>query len=73
VQYNAAVACTDDLVAAVDDCGFDCKLLSVHNLSGGAEEQEERPQVGSSFKCRLPVSRYKHFAFMLLLHQQQHS
>jgi hypothetical protein len=47
VHYNAAVACTDDLVSAVDDCGFDCKLLSVHNLSGGADEQDDRPQVRS--------------------------
>lgn len=46
VQYNAAVTCTDDLVTAVDDCGFDCKLLSVHSLEEQAEEQ--RPQVGGS-------------------------
>lgn len=45
VNYNAAVACTDDLVTAAEDCGFDCKLLSVHNLNGGADEQEDRPQV----------------------------
>eukprot|EP00882_Tetradesmus_deserticola_P007169 GHRQ01007548.1.p1 GENE.GHRQ01007548.1~~GHRQ01007548.1.p1 ORF type:complete len:744 (+),score=290.70 GHRQ01007548.1:392-2623(+) len=45
VHYNAAVACTDDLVSAVDDCGFDCKLLSVHNLSDGADPQDERPQI----------------------------
>eukprot|EP00878_Enallax_costatus_P015659 GHUV01016404.1.p1 GENE.GHUV01016404.1~~GHUV01016404.1.p1 ORF type:complete len:317 (+),score=102.19 GHUV01016404.1:266-1216(+) len=44
VQYNAAVASTDYLVNAVDDCGFDCKLLSVHSLDDQAE-QEQRPQV----------------------------
>lgn len=45
VQYNSAVACTDDLVTAVDDCGFDCKLLSVHSIEEQAEH-EQRPQVG---------------------------
>lgn len=45
VQYNAAVACTNDLVDAVDDCGFDCKLLSMHHVDEGTAEQHDRPQV----------------------------
>lgn len=32
VHFESSVSSPEQLVAAVDDCGFDCRLQSVHNV-----------------------------------------
>eukprot|EP00775_Hariotina_reticulata_P005342 gene5342-5579_t len=49
VYFNPCHTTADALVSAVDDCGFDCKLISQHLPQD--EQQDERPQV-----ARLHVS-----------------
>lgn len=45
VHFNPAVTRGSALVAAVDDCGFDAKLLSEHALDEDGSGAQQRPQV----------------------------
>jgi hypothetical protein len=45
VHFQGSVASPEGLVAAVEDCGFDCRLQSVHNVDDEGEA-EAKPQVG---------------------------
>lgn len=44
VHFEGAVTSPEQLVAAVDDCGFDCRLQSVHNVDAD-DEDSNRLQV----------------------------
>jgi len=44
VVFEGSATSPDQLVAAVEDCGFDCRLQSVHSIHA-ADADDDRPQV----------------------------
>lgn len=51
VHFEGAVVGPEQLVAAVDDCGFDCRLQSVHNVDTD-DADSNRLQVRWVARCQ---------------------
>jgi hypothetical protein len=44
VNFEGRLTGPEALVAAVEECGFDCRLQSVHNVDAD-DDDDDRPQV----------------------------